>query len=128
MLAEWKGRVRKLKRETFALYLACKDPRTPWYAKLLAAAVVAYAFSPIDLIPDFVPVIGYLDDLILVPLGIMAAVRLVPEQVMSESRDQARLEMSSDKPVSWVGAGIVGLIWATCLTWVGWRLWIIWAR
>ena len=128
MLAEWKERVRKLKRESLALYLACKDPRTPWYAKALAALIVAYAFSPIDLIPDFVPVLGYLDDLILVPLGIALALRLIPEQVMSESRDQARLEMGSGKPVSWVGAGIVGLIWALCLAWVGWRIWIAWAR
>ena len=74
----WHNRVRELKRDAFALYLACKDPRTPWYAKLLAALVVGYVFSPIDLIPDFIPVLGQLDDLILVPLGVMLVRSLEP--------------------------------------------------
>ena len=85
----WKGRARRLKREVYALYLAVRDPRCPWYARLFAGMVVAYVFSPIDLIPDFIPVIGYLDDLILVPLGVMVAIRLIPPQILAESRAEA---------------------------------------
>src|SRR3982074_1501778 len=85
-----KARARELKRETYVLYLAVKDPRTPWYAKAVAGAVVAYALSPIDLIPDFIPVIGYLDDLIVVPLGIALVIKLVPASVMVDCRDRAR--------------------------------------
>jgi uncharacterized membrane protein YkvA (DUF1232 family) len=78
----WRERLRTLQRDTLALYLAARDVRTPWYAKMVAAAVAAYALSPIDLIPDFVPVLGYVDDLVLVPLGLIIAVRLVPPHVM----------------------------------------------
>ena len=84
LLAELKQRARHLKAETFALYLAARDPGTPWYAKLLVAGIVAYAFSPLDLIPDFVPVLGYLDDLILIPLGIALAIKLIPHSVLTE--------------------------------------------
>ncbi len=93
MLAELKQRARHLKSETFALYLAARDPRTPWYAKLLVAGIVAYAFSPIDLIPDFVPVLGYLDDLILIPLGIALAIKMVPHSVLAECRARAQETM-----------------------------------
>ena len=79
----WRERARRLKRDTYALYLALKDPRVPWYARLLAGLVVAYAFSPIDLIPDFIPVLGYLDDLLIVPLGIVLTLRLIPPAVMA---------------------------------------------
>ena len=89
LLEELKQRARYLKAETFALYLAARDPRTPWYAKLVVAVIVAYAFSPIDLIPDFVPVLGYLDDLVLIPAGIALAIKLVPDQVLMECRAQA---------------------------------------
>ena len=82
----WKQRARAFKREVRAVYLAMHDPRTPWYARLLAGAVVAYAFSPIDLIPDPIPVLGYLDDLVLLPLGIALALKLIPAQVMAECR------------------------------------------
>lgn len=88
-LARLKRRARQLKAETYALYLAARDPRTPWYAKLLVAAVVAYAVSPIDLIPDFVPVLGYLDDIVLLPLGIALAIKLVPHAVMADCRARA---------------------------------------
>ena len=88
LLAELKQRARHLKAETFALYLAARDPRTPWYAKLLVAGIVAYAVSPIDLIPDFVPVLGYLDDLILIPAGIALAIKLVPDSVLADCRVQ----------------------------------------
>src|SRR5512146_897709 len=96
MLAELKSRARALKTETHALYLAARDPRTPWYAKGLVLLIVAYALSPIDLIPDFVPVLGYLDDLIIIPGGIVLALKLIPPQVMEQARQQAQ-ESSLDK-------------------------------
>jgi uncharacterized membrane protein YkvA (DUF1232 family) len=102
-------RARALKRDVHALYLACRDPRTPWYAKVLAAAVAAYALSPIDLIPDFVPVIGYLDDLIIVPAGIILAIKLIPEPVWAEARERASL--ASGRPESRVAAFVIVGIW-----------------
>jgi len=88
----WRERVRSWKREGYALYYAARDPRTPWLVKLVAGAVVAYALSPIDLIPDFIPVIGYLDDLLLLPLGIWLALRLIPRPVMEDARRRAAEE------------------------------------
>ena len=82
MIETWKQRARQLKMETYAIYLAYRDPRVPWYARLFAACVVGYAFSPIDLIPDFIPVLGYLDDLIMVPVGIFFALKMIPPPVM----------------------------------------------
>ena len=121
LLAELKQRARHLKAETFALYLAARDPRTPWHAKLLTAGIVAYAFSPIDLIPDFVPVLGYLDDLILIPIGIALAIKLVPHQVLSECRARAQESIQNVKPVSRVAGAIIVLIWlvlaALCIVW-----------
>jgi uncharacterized membrane protein YkvA (DUF1232 family) len=111
MLVHLKNRVAVLKRETYALYLAARHPQTPWYAKLFVAGVVAYAFSPIDLIPDFVPVLGYLDDLILIPLGIIIAIRLVPPEVLAECRANAQRIAAAGKPVSRVAAGVVVGIW-----------------
>ena len=110
-IQNWKQRARQLRSETYALYLAYRDARTPWYAKIWAMCVVAYAFSPIDLIPDFVPILGYLDDVILVPLGVALALRLIPEEVMQESRERAQAEMEEGKPVNWVGAVFIVLIW-----------------
>jgi uncharacterized membrane protein YkvA (DUF1232 family) len=106
-----KQRVAGLKRDTYALYLAARHPRTPWYAKLFASAVVAYAFSPIDLIPDFIPVIGYLDDLILVPLGLVIAIKLVPLEVMAECRSRSAEAMANGKPVSRTAAAVIIGIW-----------------
>jgi uncharacterized membrane protein YkvA (DUF1232 family) len=88
-LDKFRARVSHLQNETFALYLAARHPRTPWYAKLFVAGVVAYAISPIDLIPDFIPVLGYLDDLVLVPLGIAVAIRMIPPPVLAECRGRA---------------------------------------
>ncbi len=105
-LKRWAGR---LKVETYALYLAYRDPRVPWYARAFAALVVGYAFSPIDLIPDPIPVIGYLDDLILVPLGIALAIRMIPAEVLAECREKAR-ELSK-KPVNRVAAVVVVAVW-----------------
>jgi uncharacterized membrane protein YkvA (DUF1232 family) len=107
----WKDRARQLKKEVYALYLAYRDPRTPWYGKAFAALVVAYAFSPIDLIPDPIPVLGYLDDLILIPLGVVLALKMIPPEVIDDCRAKAGEIMKSGKPVSWVGALIVGAIW-----------------
>src|ERR1700752_1753065 len=95
----WRERARGLKGEVLALYLACRDPRVPWYAKALAATVVAYAFSPIDLIPDFIPVLGYLDDLILVPLGVLAVRAMIADAVMEDCRRRARAALGERKPV-----------------------------
>jgi uncharacterized membrane protein YkvA (DUF1232 family) len=106
----WQQRIRHLKRETYALYLAYKDPRVPWYARLWVAVIVGYAFSPIDLIPDFIPVLGYLDDLVLIPLGLLLAVKLIPADVMAQCREQAQTELAEGKPVNWLaGVVIVGL-------------------
>lgn len=110
-LARWQGRARALKREVFALYLAVRDPRCPWYARVFAGLVVAYAFSPLDLIPDFIPVIGYLDDLILVPLGIALALKLIPAAVLADSRAEAGRAMAAGKPVSRVAAAAIIAIW-----------------
>lgn len=118
----WKRRVRQLKAETYALYLAYRDPRVPWYARLFAALVVGYAFCPIDLIPDFVPVLGYLDDLLLVPLGIWLALKLIPPEVMAEARERAQQAMAEGKPVNRAAAVVVVSIWlllaALALFWV----------
>ena len=111
-LEEWKRWAGQLKSETYALYLAYRDPRVPWYAKLFAALVVGYAFSPIDLIPDPIPVLGYLDDLILVPLGVALAVRMIPEDVLSESRQRAReMVKRGERPVSRAAAAVIVVLW-----------------
>ncbi len=111
ILQRWKERARILKREVYTLYLAYRDPRTPWYGKAFAALVVAYAFSPIDLIPDPIPILGYLDDLVLIPLGVMIAVRMIPPEVMVDMRAKAEEVLRAGKPVSRAGAIIIGAIW-----------------
>ena len=111
MMQRWKQQLKLLKQETYAIYIACKDPRVPWYARLLAAAVVAYAFSPIDLIPDVIPVIGYLDDLILVPLGIALVIKMIPPDVLVECREKAATAMADGQPTNWIAAIIVVCLW-----------------
>jgi uncharacterized membrane protein YkvA (DUF1232 family) len=101
----------RLQKETYALYFAYKDPRVPWYSKALVAFVVAHTFSPIDLIPDFIPVLGYLDDLIITPLGLALALRLIPAEVMAEARIKAESSMVEDKLVRRAGVLIVIGIW-----------------
>ncbi|MEI6521628.1 MAG: YkvA family protein [bacterium] len=103
-----------IKREAVALYIACRDPRTPVMAKIIAGFVVAYIFSPIDLIPDFIPVIGYLDDLLLVPLGIWAAKKMIPEEVMIDARMKANDFFQNKPRIIW-GAVIIGFIWLALL-------------
>ncbi len=105
-LKRWAGR---LKSEVYVLYLAYKDPRVPWYARLFAALVVGYAFSPIDLIPDPVPILGYLDDLLLVPLGIAIAVRMIPRHVLAECRERA--QTLAARPVNRIAAVAVVSVW-----------------
>jgi len=97
--------------ETYAIYLAYKDPRVPWYAKIWMGIILAYAFSPIDLIPDFIPVLGYLDDLVIVPAGIALAIKMIPEDVMAECRLKSQETIQSDRPVNWVVAAVIILVW-----------------
>jgi uncharacterized membrane protein YkvA (DUF1232 family) len=127
VFAKLKERVRHLKGETFALYLAARHPGTPWYAKAFVAGVVAYAFSPIDLIPDFIPVLGYLDDLILVPLGIIIAIRMIPPAVLAECRVRAQAMTADGKPTSRIAAIVIIGIWivvaALFTLWVMDRMW-----
>src|SRR5215475_5543061 len=123
----WQARVRSLKRDVVAIALAVRDPRVPWYAKLAGACVVAYALSPIDLIPDFVPVLGYLDDLVLVPLGLMLVLRLIPADVLAEHR--AAAGAVAERPVSRAGAFAVIGVWILAafllVNWLGdgWGSW-----
>ena len=108
---KWRRRARELRTETHALYLAIKDPRVPWYAKLSALCVVAYAFSPVDLIPDFIPVLGYLDDLIVVPLGIALTIKMIPSEVLVECRAKAQAKVVQSKALGWVGATLIIAVW-----------------
>lgn len=112
---KWTRRAHELSADSYALYLAARDPRVPWYAKLLAAAVVAYAVSPIDLIPDFIPVIGLLDDMIIVPLGLALALKMIPREVMEEHRREARGRLAEGVPRRWIGAVVVICIWIVLL-------------
>ncbi|WP_322496775.1 YkvA family protein [Chloroflexus sp.] len=122
MLTALKTRARALKREAYALAIVMRDPRTPWYARAFLALVVAHTFSPIDLIPDFIPVLGYLDDLIITPLGIFLALKLIPPAVMVEARQQAESRMAHEKPVSWAGAVLVIGVWIIVMSVIGWTI------
>lgn len=113
---------RRLKGQALVVYFVARDPRTPWYARALAFAVVAYAFSPFDLIPDFVPVLGYLDDVVIVPLGVALVLRLVPREVLASARAKAELQVA--RPLSRAGAAFVILVWlaaAAVILWLVWR-------
>lgn len=122
MFEKLKQRAGNFKAETYALYLSARDPRTPWYAKLLVIAIVAYALSPIDLIPDFIPVIGYLDDLVLVPLGIYLAIKMIPKPVLEDCRARAQKTIQNVKIVSRVAGAVIIIIWvllaALCTVWL----------
>lgn len=113
-LKDW---ARALKRDVHAVYLASRDPRVPWYAKALAVAVAGYALSPIDLIPDFIPVLGYLDDIILVPLGVVLVLKLIPPQIMAEHRASAA---ARERPVSRLAACAIVSVWIGCAVLTGW--------
>ncbi|MNS44155.1 hypothetical protein D3C72_765920 [compost metagenome] len=128
MLETLKTKVRELKLNVLVLYVAYRDPRVPWYAKLLAICVVAYAFSPIDLIPDFIPVLGLLDDLVIVPLGIMLALRLIPQQVIAESREKAEAMRAEGKPTNWIAGALIIALWLLGAGWLGLTVYRLAAR
>ena len=111
MIDRWKKRAQRLKTETYALYIAYKDPRVSWYAKALTVFVVAHTLSPIDLIPDFIPVVGYLDDLIITPLGLTLALKMIPDEVMVEARQEAEISMDKVGRVARVGTIIIVSVW-----------------
>ena len=104
-----------MKREAIAIYLAAKDPRTPWYAKALVFFVVAHTFSPIDLIPDFIPILGYLDDLIITPLGLALAIRMIPAEVLEEAREKAEQVKGPERSVGLVGLILIVIVWIVIL-------------
>ena len=109
--SSWKERVKALKKETVALYLACRHPRVPWYAKIIALLVVGYALSPIDLIPDFIPILGYLDDMIIVPLGIMVVIRMIPKDVLDECRQRSEEIIGRETRAGKIAAVLIVVIW-----------------
>ena len=111
LIEKWKQKAKQLKIEIYAMYLAYKDPRVPWYARIFAACVVGYAFSPIDLIPDPIPILGYFDDLIPIPLGVVLALKMIPKEVMTECRERSQELMRQGKPVNRVAGIIIIAIW-----------------
>lgn len=119
MLDKLKAFARKLKQELFVLFLASKDERVPWYAKFVSFLVVAYAFSPIDLIPDFIPILGYLDDIILIPLGISLALKMIPQPIIDDLRIKANEIREKEKPKNWVTGIIFIIIWILLAYWLG---------
>jgi len=118
LLDKLKARAHTLKRDTVAVWFAAKDKRTPWYARGLAILVAAYAFSPIDLVPDFIPVLGYLDDLVLVPAGIALTLKLIPPEVMADARLKA--EDSLAKPATWWMTALIMVVWLSLLALIAW--------
>ncbi|HEY5561681.1 MAG TPA: YkvA family protein [Clostridiaceae bacterium] len=118
VIEKFKDKIRKLKKEVKALYLVSKRRDVPWYAKLVVILVVGYALSPIDLIPDFIPIFGYLDDLILLPIGIAFAIRLIPKDIMEECRKQTENTSKEGKTINLVGAGIIIVIWFLILAFI----------
>jgi uncharacterized membrane protein YkvA (DUF1232 family) len=117
MFEKVKGWARSFKKQIYILYLSYKDERVPWYTKLFTACVVAYAFSPIDLIPDFIPILGYLDDVIIVPLGVMLALKMLPERVINDCTEKAAELMKKDKPKNWIIGSIIIVVWCLFLVW-----------
>ena len=117
-IQRYKEKAKELKQDVMAVYLAYRHQEVPWYAKLLAVLVVGYALSPVDLIPDFIPILGYLDDLILLPLGIILVVRLIPKEIMEECRAEARELHSGRKPRMWVAGALIVVIWIIIIAWI----------
>jgi uncharacterized membrane protein YkvA (DUF1232 family) len=111
----WKRRTRQLSAQTYTLYLAYRHPRTPWYAKVFAALIVGYVFSPIDPIPDFIPGVGLLDEMVVVPIGILIAAKMIPPDVFEKCREKAREVKLGEKPVSRVAAVVVVAVWLLCV-------------
>ncbi len=119
MLEKIKVWARNLKRQLFVLYFAYRDKRVSLYAKVFTACVVAYAFSPIDLIPDFIPILGYVDDIILVPLGVMFALKMIPKAVLADCEVKAQEMMKNGKPKNWIVGSIIVIIWVVITIWAG---------
>lgn len=117
MLKKIKLWARNLKKQVYILYYSYKDDRVPWYAKLFAAFIVAYAFSPIDLVPDFIPILGYLDDVIIIPLGIMIALKMIPVSVIKDCEVKAEELMKKGKPKNWIVGSLILFIWAFIFIW-----------
>src|SRR5918992_2418508 len=111
----WKQRARQLSAQTYTLYLAYRHPGTPWYAKVFVALVVGYVFSPIDPIPDFIPGVGLLDEMVVVPIGVLIAARMIPQDVLEECQEKAREVAEGEKPVSRVAAVVVVAVWLLCV-------------
>jgi len=121
-LRRLKARGEALNSDTYALYLAYRDPRVSWWARAWALLVVAYALSPVDFIPDFIPVLGYLDDLVLVPLGITLALRMIPAEVMAESRARAAEVLGGKRPAAARAVGLmIAALWLALLGWLVWQ-------
>ncbi len=114
-LEAWKTRARQLTAQTYTLYLVYRHPKTPWYAKLFAALVVGYVFSPVDPIPDFIPGVGLLDEMVVVPIGVLIAAKMIPRQVMEECQEKAREVAEGEKPVSRVAAVVIVAVWLLCV-------------
>ena len=113
-LEAWKRRARQLSAQTYALYLAYRHPRTPWYAKIFAALIVGYVFSPVDPIPDFIPGVGLLDEMVVIPIGVLIAAKMIPRQVVEECQEKARAVTEGDKPINRLAAVIVVAVWLLC--------------
>ena len=126
MYGKLKAWARTIKRDAHAVYLAARDPRVPWYAKALAFCVAGYALSPLDLIPDFIPILGYLDDVVIVPLGILAVVKLIPPHIMAEHRAAASL--AAEKPVSRTVVFVIAAVWAASIVLTVWLSYRYFAR
>lgn len=120
MIKQLRRKAKYLKLQTFSLYLAYLDPRTPWYAKVFTILVVAYALSPIDLIPDFIPFLGYLDDLLIIPFGIWIAIKLIPQEVLDKARVDAQTSGFYGKEKSWLGMAMIILLWLSGILILGW--------
>jgi uncharacterized membrane protein YkvA (DUF1232 family) len=126
LLQRLRDRAQRLKRETMALYFAARDPATPWYAKAFIAFVVAYALSPIDPIPDFIPLLGFVDEIILLPFALAFAIRLIPSSIMDAARIRASEEISGQRPRSYTAAVVIVMLWITAIvltSWVVYRAW-----
>ena len=114
-LETWKQRARRLSAQTYTLYLAYRHPRTPWYAKAFAALIVGYVFSPIDPIPDFIPGVGLLDEVVVVPIGVLLAAMMIPPDVFEECREKAREVAEGEKPLSRIAAVVIVAVWVLCV-------------
>ena len=114
-LETWKQLTRRLSAQTYALYLAYRHPRTPWYAKVFAALIVGYVFNPIDPIPDFIPGVGLLDEMVVVPMGVLLAAKMIPPDVFEECREKAREVAEGEKPVSRIAAVVIVAVWLMCV-------------